>query len=128
VLKSILAYDSVNSQWIWMVFSSKNSENSWQQSYQVRNTKNPWITHDEPYVWVMAVARGRPNHQKRAVTLVFGGVGGGSGQRKVQRPKTSVTTCFWGGAGKRKAQPLKTSSHACFREVWVVVGTMWEVG
>jgi len=33
-----------------MVFSSKISENLWQQSYQVRNTKSPWVTRDEPYL------------------------------------------------------------------------------
>jgi len=109
--------------------------------------KTSMITHFRE-VLVVVVAREGPNHQKRALTLVFGWYGwwqwpeegpttenernrlvfGGGGQRKVRRPKTSMTARFWGGAGKRKAQPSKTSSRARFREVWVVVGTMWEVG
>ena len=72
-------------------------------------------------VWVVVVARGSPNHRKRAVTLIFGVVGGSGGQRKGQCPKTSVTARFRGDGGQRKTQPPKTSIITRFRLVWVVV-------
>jgi len=76
-------------------------------------------------VWMVAVARGWPNHQKRAVMLVFRGVGDGSGHSKTQPTTTSVTVCFGGvggGSGQRKAQPPKTSVTSSFSVVVVARG------
>ena len=81
--------------------------------------KTSMITHFRE-VWVVVVARGRANHQKRALTLVFRGVGGCSGQSKTQPTTTSVTAHFrgvGGGSGQRKAQPPKTSRLHSFSVV-----------
>jgi len=50
--KSFLAHNSVNSWPICMIFSSKNSENSWQWSYHNRESKNPRVTCAIHY-WIM---------------------------------------------------------------------------
>src|SRR6266540_6201938 len=47
--KLILNHNSVNSQQIWMLRGSKNSENSWEQSCQLRYTKARGYTRAMPY-------------------------------------------------------------------------------
>src|SRR6266508_6903251 len=46
--KLILNHNSVNSQQIWMLRGSKNSENSWEQSCQLRYTKTSGYTRAIP--------------------------------------------------------------------------------
>jgi hypothetical protein len=107
---------------------------------KIQPPKTSGYTHFQ-VVWVVVVARGRPNTENKQLRSFSGVMGGGGGQKKVQCPKTSVTARFWGGCGqrivqhpktstsarfrgdggKRKAQPPKMSSHTHFLCVWVVV-------
>src|SRR6266540_1642173 len=52
--KLILNHNSVNSQQIWMLRGSKNSENSWEQSCQLRYTKTRGYTRAIPYMHPMS--------------------------------------------------------------------------
>jgi len=47
--KSILNHNSVDSQRILMILGSKSSENSWEQSYQIRDTKTHGLPAAGPY-------------------------------------------------------------------------------
>jgi hypothetical protein len=90
-------------------------------------------------VWMVVVARGGPNHRKRALTLVFGGCGWWWWPEEGPAPENERSCSFSGwcwqeegptlenerlcsfsrgvgvGVGQRKVQPPKTSAMARFR-------------
>jgi hypothetical protein len=80
-------------------------------------------------VWMVVVARGGPNHRKRALTLVFGWCGWlwwpAEGPSTKNERDRSFSVCVDGGGGKRrvvgsgggqrKVQRPKTSGRARFR-------------